>query len=95
MQATAQQPSMRWKTPVLAVLRILALAAVYHLAARLGLKLAYVQLNTSPVWPPTGIALAALLAFGLRLWPGVSLGVFLGSSCWWLRRRTRRLCARL
>ena len=79
MQATAQQPYMRWMTPVLAVFRILALAAVYHLAARLGLKLAYVQLNTSPVWPPTGIALAALLAFGLRLWPGVSLGVFLGS----------------
>ena len=58
---------------------IIALALVYHLAARLGLEMAYVQINTSPVWPPTGIALAALLLFGYRLWPGVSLGVLLGS----------------
>jgi integral membrane sensor domain MASE1 len=60
-------------------LKIIALAVVYHLAARLGLSLAYVQANTSPVWPPTGIALAALLLFGYRLWPGISLGVLLGS----------------
>ncbi len=61
------------------LLKILVLAVVYHLAARLGLKMAYVQINTSPVWPPTGIALAALLIFGIKLWPGVSLGVLLGS----------------
>jgi signal transduction histidine kinase len=61
------------------IVKILLLAAIYHLAARLGLKMAYVQFNTSPVWPPTGIALAALLLFGLDLWPGVSLGVLLGS----------------
>ena len=60
-------------------LKIVLLAVVYHLAARLGLKMAYVQINTSPVWPPTGIALAALLLFGYNLWPGISLGVFLGS----------------
>ena len=60
-------------------LKILILAVVYHLAARLGLKMAYVQINTSPVWPPAGIALAALLLFGYNLWPGISLGVLLGS----------------
>ena len=57
----------------------LLLAIVYHLAARLGLSMAYIQSNTSPVWPPTGIALAALLLFGLSRWPGVTLGVLLGS----------------
>ena len=41
--------------------------------------MAYVQANTSPVWPPTGIGLAALLIFGYRLWPGISLGVLIGS----------------
>lgn len=61
------------------LLKVVALAAVYHLAARLGLRMAYVQINTSPVWPPTGIALAALLIFGSELWPGVTLGVLLGS----------------
>jgi signal transduction histidine kinase len=61
------------------LLKIALLALVYHLAARLGLKMAYVQINTSPVWPPTGIALAALLLFGYNLWPGISLGVLVGS----------------
>src|SRR5512138_964512 len=60
-------------------LKILGLALIYHLAARVGLSMAYVQSNTSPVWPPTGIALAALLLLGLEYWPGVSLGVLLGS----------------
>ena len=58
--------------------KILALAVIYQLAARVGLKMAYVQPNTSPVWPPVGIALAALLLFGFQLWPGISLGVLLG-----------------
>ena len=61
------------------LLKIAALSVIYHLAVRLGLNLAYVQANTSPVWLPTGIALAALLFFGLNLWPGISIGVFLGS----------------
>lgn len=61
------------------LLKILALAMIYHLAARVGLEMAYVQINISPVWPPTGIALAALLIFGYSLWPGISLGVLLGS----------------
>jgi integral membrane sensor domain MASE1 len=61
------------------ILKILLIAIVYHLAARLGLRMAYVQINTSPVWPPTGIALAALLIFGYEVWPAISLGVLLGS----------------
>jgi len=60
-------------------LKIVALAIIYHLAARLGLRMAYVQMNTSAVWPPAGIALAALLLFGPDLWPGITLGVLLGS----------------
>lgn len=59
--------------------KILVFAVLYHLAARLCLKMAYVQANTSPVWPPTGIAIAVLLLFGLSLWPGITLGVLVGS----------------
>jgi signal transduction histidine kinase len=59
--------------------QVILLAVVYHFAARLGLSMAYLQSNTSPVWPPTGIALAALLIFGLSRWPGITLGVLLGS----------------
>ena len=61
------------------LLKVFSLAVVYHLAARIGLMTAYVQINTSPVWPPTGIALAALLIFGFKFWPGISLGVLVGS----------------
>lgn len=61
------------------LLQVGLLAIAYHLAARLGLSMAYLQSNTSPVWPPTGIAIAALLFFGTSRWPGVSLGVLLGS----------------
>jgi len=43
---------------------VVLLGVIYHLAARLGLRMANVQPNTSPVWPPTGIAIAALLLFG-------------------------------
>jgi len=61
------------------LLKILALAVVYRLGVVIGLSMAYVQSNTSPVWPPTGIALAALLLYGVSLWPGIALSVFLGS----------------
>src|SRR5512136_2009455 len=67
------------KPILLYLLKVLLLAVIYHLTARLGLKMAYVQANTSPVWPPTGIGLAALLLMGYRYWPGISLGVLLGS----------------
>jgi len=55
----------------------LLLAGVYFLSAQLGLSLTFEQVNTSPVWPPTGIAIAALLYFGLRAWPGIFLGALL------------------
>ncbi len=52
------------------------LTVVYFSAARLGLSLASMHKSVSLVWPPTGIALAALLLFGYRLWPGIALGAF-------------------
>lgn len=57
---------------------VILLGGIYHLAARLGLLMANLQPNTSPVWPPTGIAIAALLLFGIRYWPGITLGVIFG-----------------
>lgn len=57
---------------------VILLGIIYHLAARLGLLMAHVQPNTSPVWPPTGIAIAALLLFGIKYWPGLALGVIFG-----------------
>jgi PAS domain S-box-containing protein len=53
------------------------LTAAYFLAGKFGLSLAVVHPSASSVWPPTGIALAALLMRGPRLWPAVFLGAFL------------------
>jgi signal transduction histidine kinase len=55
---------------------IVILAAAYFLAARLGLMLDAVGGFASPVWPPSGIAIATLAVLGPRLWPGVALGAF-------------------
>ncbi len=57
----------------------LILAGVYYLAAMLGLSLAFEQVNTSPVWPPSGIAISALLYFGLRSWPGIFIGALIAN----------------
>jgi len=51
-------------------------AVVYYLTARLGLLQELVRDQVTPCWPPTGVALFALLVFGLRLWPGIALGAF-------------------
>jgi PAS domain S-box-containing protein len=59
---------------------MLGLAAVYFGAAKLGLTMAFVAEQVTAVWPPTGIALAALLACGTRVWPGVALGAFLANA---------------
>jgi diguanylate cyclase (GGDEF) domain len=56
---------------------LLGLAGVYFVAGKLGLKLAYVNASTSAVWPCTGIALAALLILGYRVWPAIFAGAFL------------------
>jgi PAS domain S-box-containing protein len=56
---------------------LVALTAAYFVAGKLGLALAFVHANATAVWPPTGIALAAGLLFGLRVWPAILVGAFL------------------
>ena len=55
----------------------LALVAVaYYIGARVGLTLSLVERNVTPLWPPTGIAVAAFLLLGRSLWPGVAVAAF-------------------
>jgi signal transduction histidine kinase/integral membrane sensor domain MASE1/ActR/RegA family two-component response regulator len=47
-------------------------AALYFVAGKLGLEyFAFVHASASPVWPPAGIALAAFVLFGSRVWPAI------------------------
>jgi signal transduction histidine kinase/CheY-like chemotaxis protein len=53
------------------------LTLIYFIAGKLGLNLAFLHASASPVWPPAGIALAALLVLGYRVWPAIFVGAFL------------------
>jgi diguanylate cyclase (GGDEF)-like protein/PAS domain S-box-containing protein len=55
------------------------LALAYFLAARLGLLLSLVGNSVTLFWPSSGIALTALLVFGIRLWPAIFAGSVLGN----------------
>ncbi|MFE9483753.1 MASE1 domain-containing protein [Streptomyces spororaveus] len=61
----------------LAALEVCAVAALYYGSATLGLIQQLVGGQVTPLWPPTGIALASLLLLGPRVWPGIALGAFL------------------
>src|SRR5438445_546124 len=54
-----------------------ALALIYFIAGKLSLQLAFLHKSASPVWPPAGIALAALLVLGFRVWPAIFVGAVL------------------
>jgi diguanylate cyclase (GGDEF)-like protein len=56
-----------------------AIAFAYFLAARAGLTLSFKGTNATPVWPASGIAMAAVLAFGWRAWPGVLVGAWIAN----------------
>lgn len=49
-------------------------ALAYFFAAKYGVSIPWLVKGISPVWPPTGVALAAVLLFGYRAWPGIALG---------------------
>ena len=52
-------------------------AIIYVIAGKIGLNLASLHASASPVWPPAGIALAAILLLGYRAWPAIFVGAFL------------------
>ncbi len=69
------------KKQLTTVTRVVMLTALYILGGLLGKKTAFLSGNAyvSLVWPPSGIALGAILLFGYRFWPGIALGAFIFS----------------
>ena len=55
---------------------LVGLAAVYYLTAKLGLRFAYINSSVTTIWPPAGIALAAFVLLGYRVWPAIFGGAF-------------------
>jgi diguanylate cyclase (GGDEF)-like protein/PAS domain S-box-containing protein len=56
---------------------VLLLVLAYFAAGKVGLSLAMLNPSATAVWAPTGIALAALLVFGFRVWPAILVAAFL------------------
>ena len=59
--------------------RIAGLALTYALLAKVVLGLFSANGVTTLVWPPSGLALAALLIGGKKYWPGIFIGAIAGN----------------
>ncbi|HEU4892609.1 MAG TPA: MASE1 domain-containing protein [Vicinamibacterales bacterium] len=55
-------------------------AIAYVIAAQLGFRFAFVAEQVTTVWAPTGIGLAALLLWGVALWPAIWIGAFVANA---------------
>jgi integral membrane sensor domain MASE1 len=58
-------------------IELLGVGIVYFALAKAGLALASVHPSASPIWPPTGIALAAVMLWGYRVCPAILIAAFL------------------
>jgi PAS domain S-box-containing protein len=59
--------------------RVVLLIALYFIGGLIGKEASFFSGSLALIWPPAGIALAAILLFGYRCWPGVALGAVLFS----------------
>jgi integral membrane sensor domain MASE1 len=62
------------------LLRGTVIAISYFVLAKGSLTLASLHPSASPVWPPSGLALAFLLLWGNALWPAIFAGAFLTNA---------------
>ncbi|MGH7607356.1 MAG: MASE1 domain-containing protein [Gemmatimonadales bacterium] len=59
---------------------LLAVAAVYYFGAKIGLRFAFLHPSVTSIWPATGIALAAFVLFGYRIWPAIFAAALLANA---------------
>ncbi len=79
--ARGRSPAGTPVSPIVHLRRCLIVAALYVLAGTIALLLPFYSGYASPVWPAAGVAVAALLVWGPRCWPGVWLGA-LSTNLW-------------
>jgi PAS domain S-box-containing protein len=77
LQASSQRAQQRFSLAVWKyAIEFGAVFAAYFVGGKLGLAVPFTSGNVSLVWPPAGVALAALLLIGNRIWPAIALGAF-------------------
>jgi integral membrane sensor domain MASE1 len=62
------------------VAKLLIVFGLYFAVGKLGLLVPFTSNNVSPIWPASGLALAAVLLWGYRIWPGIALAAFAVNS---------------
>ena len=61
-------------------LELVGIGLAYFVCAKLGLALASINPSATPIWPPTGLALAAVMLWGYRVWPAVFVAAWLANA---------------
>jgi signal transduction histidine kinase/CheY-like chemotaxis protein len=61
-------------------IELLAIGLLYLAIAKIGLAVASIHPSASPIWPPTGLALAAVMLRGYRVWPAIFLAAWLANA---------------
>ena len=59
---------------------LIGIGLTYFVLAKSGLALALIYPSASPIWPPTGFALAAIVLWGYRAWPAIFLGAMIANA---------------
>jgi PAS domain S-box-containing protein len=75
----ASRGGIRLQAWALYALEFCALGVIYFAASRVGLMLASINPSASPIWPSTGLALAAMLLRGYRVWPAILIAAFVAN----------------
>lgn len=55
-------------------LKIIGVALLYYLSARLGYFFEFENTTALPAWPPSGIGFALIILLGRSVWPGITIG---------------------
>ncbi|MEH2563083.1 MASE1 domain-containing protein [Bradyrhizobium sp. AZCC 2289] len=59
---------------------LVAIGVIYFVLAKCGLALASIHPSATPIWPPTGVALAAVLLWGYRTWPAIFIAAAIANA---------------
>ncbi len=60
-------------------LKIIVVAVLYYLSARMGYFFAFENTSALPAWPPSGIGFALIILLGRSAWPGITIGALVAN----------------
>ena len=79
MSASLIKPITDFGALVKYLVEVSSVAVIYLAVAKLSLALASIHPSATPIWPPTGFALAVVLLLGHRIWPAIFLAAFIAN----------------